>query len=105
MKNSIETPTSPKALLTDLESLAADARSIVTDPKVEAGSECLANLREKFSAVQERFSQVYDSARKNVVAGARSTDATIRENPYAALAIALGIGLGLGVLLGRRSAR
>ncbi len=102
MKNNNES-SSPKELLNDLQSLAADAKGLATDTAVDAGSECLSNLRERFSAVQQRFSEFYDGAKKNVVAGARSTDATIRENPYAAIAIALGVGLGLGVLLGRRS--
>jgi len=42
-------------------------------------------------------------AKKKVVAGAKYTDSTIRENPYRALAIAAGVGLLVGVLLGRRS--
>jgi len=103
MKNNNESSTAPKELLTELQSLASDAKSMVTDSTAEASSECLNDLRDRFSAVQERFSEIYDGAKKKVVAGARSTDATIRENPYAALAITLGIGIGLGVLLGRRS--
>jgi ElaB/YqjD/DUF883 family membrane-anchored ribosome-binding protein len=37
-----------------------------------------------------------------VVAGARCTDATIREHPYQSLALALGVGVIAGALLSRR---
>ena len=54
-------------------------------------------------AAQERFADIYEGAKKKVVAGAKYTAATIRENPYQSLAIALGVGVVLGVLIGRRT--
>ena len=47
--------------------------------------------------------ELYDGAKKKVVAGAKYTDTAIRENPYQALAIALGVGVLIGVLVGRRT--
>jgi ElaB/YqjD/DUF883 family membrane-anchored ribosome-binding protein len=60
-------------------------------------------LRTRFDAAQERFTDIYEGAKKKVVAGAKCTDAAIRANPYQSLAIAAGVGLLVGVLLGRRS--
>jgi ElaB/YqjD/DUF883 family membrane-anchored ribosome-binding protein len=55
------------------------------------------------NAVTERLSGLYSDARGKVAAGAKATDAAIRERPYHSLAIAASVGLLLGVLLGRRS--
>ena len=63
------------------------------------------NLRSRYEAMHERLSDCYDGAKKKVVAGAKYTDTTIRENPYQAMAVAAGVGLLVGVLLGRRSAK
>ena len=73
------------------------------DSLSEHSAEALSNLRARFGAAQERFADVYEGAKKKVVAGAKCTDEAIRANPYEALAIALGAGLLAGVLLGRRS--
>ena len=62
-------------------------------------------LRARYAAAQERVGELYTSAKKNVVAGAKYTDETIRANPYQSIAIAAGIGLLVGVLVGRRSNR
>jgi ElaB/YqjD/DUF883 family membrane-anchored ribosome-binding protein len=60
-------------------------------------------MRARFVALQEHFSEAYAGARKKVIAGVKYTDATIRANPYQALAVAAGIGVLIGVLVGRRS--
>jgi ElaB/YqjD/DUF883 family membrane-anchored ribosome-binding protein len=60
------------------------------------------NLRERFDAAQECFTDMYDEANKKVVSGAKYTDAIIRDHPYLTLAIAFKVGLLLGVLFGRR---
>jgi ElaB/YqjD/DUF883 family membrane-anchored ribosome-binding protein len=69
----------------------------------EHSSDAIDSLRSRFAAAQERVADAYAGARKKVIAGAKYTDTTIRENPYQSLAIAAGIGLLLGVYLGRRS--
>jgi ElaB/YqjD/DUF883 family membrane-anchored ribosome-binding protein len=61
------------------------------------------SLRARYENMQERITDFYATAKKRVVAGAKYTDTTIRENPYQALAVAAGLGLLVGVLLGRRS--
>ena len=103
MKNNKATAHTPRELLDELKTLVAEAETMAVDSLSEHSAEALSNLRERFSAVQERFSDVYDGARKKVVAGAKYTDETIRENPYQSLAVVLGVGVLLGVLIGRRS--
>ena len=103
MKNTKETTHTPKELLVELQALVAEAQALMTDTVSEKSGEVMENLRARFSAAQEQFADVYDGAKKRVVAGAKYTDATIRENPYQAIAIAAGVGLLVGVLVGRRS--
>jgi ElaB/YqjD/DUF883 family membrane-anchored ribosome-binding protein len=103
MKNNKDTVHTPKELLTELQSLVSEAESMMADSLTEHSSEALASLRERFGAAQERMGELYDTAKKRVVAGAKCTDTAIRENPYQSMAIALGVGVLVGVLVGRRS--
>ena len=104
MKNRTDTSAQkPEDLLNELRQLVAEAEKMMGEATADGSGELLANLRTRFEDAQERFSDLYANARKKVVAGAKYTDATIRANPYQALAIALGAGLLAGVLLGRRS--
>lgn len=102
MKNNQPTTTA-KDLLHDLQALVVEAESLMADSLSEHSGEALDNLRERFGAAQERLADVYQGAKKKVVAGAQYTDTAIRENPYQSLAIAAGVGVLVGVLLGRRS--
>ena len=103
MKTNKDTAHTPKELLAELQTLVAEAQAMMTDSLSEHSAEAINNLRDRFTAAQERLGEVYDGAKKRVVAGAQRTDEAIRENPYQALAIAAGVGLVVGVLLGRRS--
>lgn len=93
----------PKELLVELKALAVEAEAMMVGSLSDHSAEAMANLRERFSAAQERFTEIYDQTKQKVVAGAKCTDASIRENPYQSLAIALGVGLLVGVLVGRRT--
>lgn len=103
MKNNQDTAHTPKELLHELQALVGEAETMMADSLSEHSAEAIDNLRARFGAAQERFAQVYEGAKKKVVAGARYTDTTIRANPYQSLAIALGVGVLLGVIVGRRS--
>lgn len=87
--------------MTDLQDLVTEAQKLLDAPK-EGAHDVVANLRERFEAAQERFSELYATAKKRVVAGGKYTDKAIRENPYQAIAIAAGVGLLAGILIGRR---
>ncbi len=105
MKNNNITTTAqtPKELLNDLHTLVQEAEKMMGDSISEHTADAVGALRERFDAAQERLGELYEGARRKVVAGAKCTDTAIRENPYQAMAIAAGVGLLLGVLLGRRS--
>ena len=103
MKNNKDTVHTPKELLSELQTLVSEAETMMADSLSEHSAEALGNLRERFGAAQEKFADAYEGAKKKVVAGAKYTDTTIRENPYQAMAIAAGVGVLVGVLIGRRS--
>jgi ElaB/YqjD/DUF883 family membrane-anchored ribosome-binding protein len=104
MKNSRHsTAQDPKELLTELQALVADAEKMIGDSAGEASEGVMDALRTRYENVSERLTDFYTTAKKKVVAGAKYTDTTIRENPYQSLAVAAGLGLLVGVLLGRRT--
>jgi ElaB/YqjD/DUF883 family membrane-anchored ribosome-binding protein len=93
----------PADLLNDLRTLVVDAEKMIEASVSEHTDEAMSALRTRYAAAQERVGELYDSAKKNVTAGAKYTDETIRANPYQSIAIAAGVGLLVGVLIGRRS--
>ncbi len=103
MKNNQESTATPKDLLNELHALVAEAEKMMGDSLTEHTADAMTSLRTRYDAAQERLGVMYEGARKRVVAGAKCTDAAIRENPYQALAIAAGVGLIAGILLGRQS--
>jgi ElaB/YqjD/DUF883 family membrane-anchored ribosome-binding protein len=101
-RNNPDTTHTPKELISELQALVAEAQSMMTDSVTEHSAEAVEALRQRFAAAQERLSVAYEQAKTKVVAGAKATDATIREHPSQSLAIAVGVGLLLGMLIGRR---
>ena len=101
--NNATTAQTPKELLHDLQALVVEAEKMMGDSLSEHSADAVSALRERFDAAQHRLGELYEVTRKRVVAGAKYTDATIRENPYQAMAVAAGVGLVAGILLGRRS--
>ena len=93
----------PEDVLNELHSLVGEVERIVAQAS-QGSCSCnttLAALRGRVEAAQERLSAIYEGAKRNVVAGAKCADATIRDNPYQSIAIAAGVGLLAGVLLSR----
>ncbi len=104
MKNRNSNPAqTPEELLQDLRALISEAEGLAANSIHEHSAEAIEALRARFECAQEKMAELYDGARKKVVAGARYTDEAIREHPYQSLAIAAGVGLLVGVLLGRNS--
>ncbi len=101
-KNNIESAHASHDIVNELKSLASEAENMMAGSG-DKPTDALHSLQERFRMVQERFSSTCETAKKNVVAGARATDEAIRANPYQSLVIAAGVGLLVGVLLGRNS--
>jgi len=102
MKNNKSTAHTPKELLTELQTLVAEAETLVGNG-AEASEDLMSNLRSRYEAVQERVTDMYDTTKRKVVACAKYTDTTIRENPYQSMAVAAGLALIIGLIIGRRS--
>ncbi len=88
-------------ILDDINTLANDAKLVFENNVTEPAADALASLRERLEAAQERLSDYYSTAKSKTIAGAKSTDAAIRDKPYHAIAIAAGAGLLLGLYLSR----
>ena len=93
----------PADLLNDLRTLVVDAEKMLESSVSEHTEDAVNALRTRYEAASERMGEIYASAKKNVTAGAKYTDETIRANPYQSIAIAAGVGLLVGVLIGRRN--
>src|SRR5688500_13063829 len=102
MRNNKRPARTPGELLGELQMLVVEAETMITDSVGKHSAEAFRALRTRFGEARERFAEVYDEARRTVVAGATRTDAAIRAKPYQSLGLALGVGLLAGVLLGRR---
>jgi ElaB/YqjD/DUF883 family membrane-anchored ribosome-binding protein len=94
---------SPKELVGELQALITEAQTLITGSDGDRSHDAVKSLRERFSAAQENLSDLYQTTKKKVTAGAKYTDAAIRENPYQSLAVAAGVGVLIGVLIGRRN--
>lgn len=102
MKNNKVSTQSPQELLSELRNLVVEAEKMVGASISEHTADAVSALRSRYHAAQERIGEIYEDSRKKVVAGAKYTDKTIRDNPYQTIAIAAGVALLVGVLLGRR---
>lgn len=104
MKNRHEpssTAETPEQLIEHISRLMAEAEAMIAGPVPEQSPTKLADIRARLDVARERLNEAYASARRNVVAGAKYTDETIRAYPYQSLAVALGIGVLLGALIRR----
>jgi ElaB/YqjD/DUF883 family membrane-anchored ribosome-binding protein len=108
MKNSRATAQdeqTPDTFLSDLRTLVTEAQKLLEASDAsesEINGEHGIALRERFNAARERFTELYATAKKRVVAGGKYADETIRANPYQSIALAAGVGLLVGILVGRR---
>jgi ElaB/YqjD/DUF883 family membrane-anchored ribosome-binding protein len=78
--------------------IAREAQETVRETATQLGEKA----RAFGSTAKEAAQAAYGNAQEKVKAGARATDTTIRDNPYAALGIAFGCGLLIGFLIKRK---
>jgi len=71
----------------------------------DVAGEKVAAARKRLAAALESAKAVAANVRDKAVAGAKATDAAVREHPYQAIAIGVGVGVLVGYLLARRSCR
>ena len=93
-----------QAISDDLNTLADDARALMTATADVAGDKVV-EARKRLAAALEKGKEMYGHVREQAVEGAKAADQTVRENPYQAIALGVGVGVLLGYLLGRRCGR
>ena len=95
----------PEQIIEHISRLMAEAEAMIAGPVTEQATSKFEDLKDRLSDAKDRVADVYGRARKNVVAGAKYADNTIRENPYYSIGAALGIGVLIGMLIKRSSSR
>lgn len=103
MRYTKEVSDDARRLLNDLRALGQEAEKVIETSASDVTNGALSGLRDRFASAQERFSDLYGTARKKTLAGAKYADSAIRENPYQTLAVGVAVGLLFGFLLGRSS--
>jgi len=101
MKNTAVVKEDAQKLLTDLRALGLEAEKMIENSAAELTDGAVTRLRQQFRLAQERFSDMYDTAREKTIAGAKYTDQLVRTNPYSAVGVGVGVGLIAGFLIGR----
>ncbi len=104
MKNRHDAGTAetPEQIIEHISRLMAEAEAMLAGPVADQVSDKINDLKDRLSTARDKMGDLYTSARRNVVAGAKYTDRTIREYPYYSIGIAFGVGVLLGALVLRR---
>ncbi len=87
-----------KDLVGEAKSMGRDAKDAVQ----ETANQWADKAKSAGATAVQASKDAYGVAQSRVVSGARATDQTIRENPYATLGIAFGVGILLGFLIKRK---
>jgi ElaB/YqjD/DUF883 family membrane-anchored ribosome-binding protein len=104
----------PEEVIEHITRLMAEAEAMIAGPIADKAGNGIGELKERlgsardrlndaYEAARESLGEAYDQTRKQVVAGAKYTDETIRKNPYQSIAIAVGVGVVIGLLLRRNN--
>ncbi len=97
------TAETPEQLVEHISQLMAEAEAMLAGPITEAAGSRISDIKSRLESAQEKLVDIYGSARRKVVDGAKYTDKAIRSHPYESLAIALGVGVLIGALIRRNS--
>ncbi len=88
----------------DIGTLAADASALLSATAEVTGAK-ITEARKRLAVALESGKKMFSQVKDKAVEGAKATDATVREHPYAAIGIALGVGGIVGFLLASRLTR
>jgi ElaB/YqjD/DUF883 family membrane-anchored ribosome-binding protein len=88
-------------VVTYLETLADDARALLSATS-DVAEDKVRVARRRLSDALEGGRDVCDRVRVQALRGARAADESVRENPYAPIAVALIVGGVIAFLLTRR---
>jgi ElaB/YqjD/DUF883 family membrane-anchored ribosome-binding protein len=91
----------PDALRHDAQTLADDARALVT-ATADVADEKVAAARRRLESALGRGRELAFQAKERAMDGARSADELVRSHPYESVGISFALGAILGCLFGRR---
>jgi ElaB/YqjD/DUF883 family membrane-anchored ribosome-binding protein len=77
-----------------------------TEHLEQTGNGTLRSLKQAGEDIQNRLGEFWESSKEQAASCARTTDRTIRDNPWQSVGIAFGVGVLFGLLMaagGRRS--
>ena len=91
----------PNALRHDAQSLADDARALVS-ATADVADEKVAAARRRLETALVHMREMADHAKERAMEKARSADEIVRSHPYESVGISFALGAILGCLFGRR---
>lgn len=104
MKNRHETTyETPEQIIEHISQLMSEAEAMIAGPVAEKAGSKFSDLKDRLEDAKDKLTEVYGKARRNVIAGAKYADNTIRENPYISIGAALGVGVVIGMLIKRNN--
>jgi ElaB/YqjD/DUF883 family membrane-anchored ribosome-binding protein len=89
------------ANMADLESLAEDAKALLTATG-HVAEEKVVEARRRLAAALDKGRESWERVQERAVASAKATDEAIHEHPYHTAGIAFGVGALIGYLMARR---
>lgn len=96
---------SVEKLVTDFQTLVANAESILLTTADDAGEKAAATrarVRETLAQAREQIERVEEKVLFEAKVAAREADRFVRERPWQAVGIAAAVGLVIGVLVSRK---
>ena len=88
-------------LIKDFKVVVHDAESLLKASAGELGEKAR-EARVRLAASLEGAKANFHKVEEKAIAGAKATDAVIRQHPYESIGVAFGVGLLIGVLVSRR---
>ena len=92
-------------LVTDLQTLVADAESILQATADDAGEKAAsarARVRQALREARAQIARIEEKVMFEAKVVAQETDRFVHERPWQAIGIAAAVGLAIGVLIGRK---
>jgi len=92
-------------LVSDLQTLVADAESILlttADDASDKAAETRARIRATLTEAREQIERIEEKVMFEAKVAAREADRFVRDRPWQAVGIAAAVGLVIGVLVSRK---
>lgn len=92
----------PAEIVAHIDRLMCEAEAMLAGPVSGHAVTHLTDLKFRLAEMHERVTELYGTAHRKVVEGARAIDDAIHDHPYESLLIALGAGVFIGKMISGR---